>query len=185
MTNEEFKKSNNEFIDAIVATEMALINNIKIVFPDVIVPQSAYTYKNKVNELLTLFEKDQTPIDEKITVVLETQYLFSKYLSIYGSIEGYVSSLCEAIARNDNDNAKFLLGIKEELEKTWIKNDTELSNFDFKNGLKEVLDSDVPRPKNMSNEEIYNKCIKELERVCYEPKEEPIINSEPGFKLVQ
>lgn len=185
MTNEEFKKENNKFIDSIVERETALINNIKIVFPSIIVPQSSYTLKSKINELLTLFENDPIPLSEKLTVLIETQYLLSKYLSIHGSIDGYVSSLCEAIARNDNENAKFLLGIKEELEKTWLENDTELSNFDFKNGLKEALDSDVPLPINMPKIVAYNICMGELERVHYEPKEIPIINNEPGFKLVQ
>ena len=170
MTNEEFKRKNKEYLDQIVQKEDQLYDCIDEIMSGVDIPLPSVTVSNKILDLLETFENDGHPLDQHLTVILESQYLFYKYTQIAQEIQTYFNNLIVARLKGENEKVKELLEKSIEVQEKWAEMDSELENFDFKNNLADVVNT-MALPDGLTEEIAYQICSSELKYANYTPKQ--------------
>lgn len=184
MTNEEFKNKNNELLAQITSKEMNLAESIKAIIPDVKVPVFSVTFSSKINELLNLFDKQGCALERQLTVILTSQFLFSRYVTYLQSVNVYMMEILNSLKAGNENALRDLLSKKDEEETLWENFNDEILNYDFRNDLGTLLDSGISIPANKSKDEAYNICMSELNSIGYVPKRQSEVKEQNSPKYL-
>ena len=184
MTNQEFKEKNNELLAQITSKELVISELIKSLISNIKVPIISTAFASKINELMNLFDEKGYRLEEQLTFILTSQYLFSRYMTYIKCINTYVIEITNALRTGNNNLLRELLSKKEQEETLWEKFNNELLNYDFQNDLETLFNSGIKIPENKSKEEAYNICMKELSSINYVPKRRIETNEQQTSKYV-
>ncbi len=182
MKNDEFINTHNNHLEDIIKTENDTLLGIKEIWKlivgnskDIEIPAPSTTIADKMNKLFEVFQYDDTPLDQHLTVLLETNYLFSKSALLSIDIQTFFNELVLAANKNDQKKLEELFNSASSKEEEWNRIDSELDSFDLKNNLKDVIDSGIKLPQNLyvaTINAIARKTSKSVEEVISQDKEE-------------
>ena len=173
MTNSEFRINQGQILSEMRKSEDILFSEIRKSFDDITLPQPTQAFSVKLDELFEIFETDQKPLDQHLTIVLSLPYMIHHCENTVRNVQGYIFSVFDAINAQDNEKLQNLLELSSDAEAHWADLDQELLNLDFSKDLDKIIDLAGSLPKGLTKETAKMICAHELQVANYEPKHGP------------
>lgn len=179
LTPEEWKAENDRLVDDIVSHEIEVRGYIKEMLPPLEFPTASVTIKKKIDELHEAFSNDGIPLNDHVIVPVESKYLLTVFTKYVADLDKFFMGLIGAIQTNDDATIHTLIEGAPARQQLWEDINTHLENFDFKEDLDRVFESDPLIPRGMTKEQAKATCIAELERISYGQKSDQNTNEGP------
>lgn len=169
----EIKEKDKQLIGALKAKQDSIYKTINEMEIKMKLPSFAEALYEKIFELYDVLSVDGKPLEEHLTVVVTKPYLLNKFLKGIQLIDGYLRTAIEA-ARNYDDTAlQAILNQSENVGKMALELEDEIRNYNFKDGLKEMVqDENFEYANRFGRDNIMLTCTAELNRVNYKSEEE-------------
>ena len=179
MNEEQWKAASKEMVRTIIAHETAVKNEIHPILPDLEFPSASVTINTKLDELHEAFSHDGTPLHHHLIVPIESNYLIGVYTKYVKDLDAFFFGLINAAHEQNDEAIHDLIEGAPKRQQTWADLDQYILNFDFKEDLDRVFESNPLLPNGMDPAKAKAICKAELERITYTPKKYPNINEEP------
>ena len=172
MTNEEMRKTHEDTCNQMIEKDRATIKAVSDLSDGMDLPNIAETFKNKINELYDILEKDKVPIGAHLSLVQIQGYLYLMYLQAVRSLAQYSLALVRAGTSGDLETLNKVKATKGSIEELYAKVNEIINRFDFVKDLPLAIDIEKGYPTGWDKQKVLDTCMGEFKKLGLLEKQE-------------